>query len=341
MNEELKKWVKLDVETIEEKPLTDLQKQQIRKVIQTNKAPKRYFKNLVAAAVIGICTLTGSYFALPTIASQVPFIENILTRIAPDFIPENYVDLATVINQVESSNGIDLMIENAVYDGNTLMVTYAIRTDLDLGEQPSTRAMLDIKGVTAASGVSSLEKVEDGVYIGMMKITPFSRKDIGESIQVKWQPGTITNTETNEEFKGDWSFVFTMEALPIITQLTTAKSETEKVVLSVPQIDYTDLTAVIHYEFDVDSAVIKQYPLLTVDIVKVTDNLGNEHEIHGNGGAISDAGHGFDWSLSIYTLTDDVTSVTVTPEISYVKESGEVTTNMREMMEPVTIELNK
>ena len=192
MNEELKKWVKLDVETIEEKPLTDLQKQQIRKVIQTNKAPKRYFKNLVAAAVIGICTLTGSYFALPTIASQVPFIENILTRIAPDFIPENYVDLATVINQVESSNGIDLMIENAVYDGNTLMVTYAIRTDLDLGEQPSTRAMLDIKGVTAASGVSSLEKVEDGVYIGMMKITPFSRKDIGDSIQVKWQRGTIT-----------------------------------------------------------------------------------------------------------------------------------------------------
>lgn len=45
-----------------------------------------------------------------------------------------------------------------------------------------------------------------------------------------------------------------------------------------------------------------QYSLSSIDIVKVTDNFGTEHEIHGNGGVINDDGHGFGWSLALYTL---------------------------------------
>ncbi len=341
MNKEIKEWVHLDMETIEEKPLTAAQKQQIKRNIHIKKAPKRSIKVWVSAAALGLCVLTGSYVALPTIASQVPFIENIMTRIDPNFIPQNYVNLATVIHQVESSNGIDMMIENAVYDGNTLMVTYAIKTEHDLGEQPSTATYLDIEGATGMSGVSSLEKIEKDLYTGMMKVTPHFEKAPGETIQIRWQPEKVTNIETGEEFAGDWSFAFTMDALPVTKQSVIAKSASDDAELHVKQVDFNELTTVIHYEFTIDPLIKQKYPLASVDIVKVTDNFGKEHEIHGNGGIITEEGFGHDWSLTLYTLSDEVTSITVTPEIYYVKESGEVTANMRKLMEPVTVNLVK
>lgn len=47
MNEEMKRFVEIDVDTIEEKPLTDIQKQKIRKNARTKKHPIVRGRNLL------------------------------------------------------------------------------------------------------------------------------------------------------------------------------------------------------------------------------------------------------------------------------------------------------
>lgn len=46
----MKRLIDLDIETIEEKPLTELQKQKIRQGIHAKKSPKRAFKKWIAVA---------------------------------------------------------------------------------------------------------------------------------------------------------------------------------------------------------------------------------------------------------------------------------------------------
>lgn len=340
MNEEMKRFVQIDVDTIEEKPLTDIQKQKIRKNARTKKEPNRTWKKFVTAAVVSLVAISGSVYALPTLADQLPFIENIMEKIDPNFVPNNYVELATIINQVESSDGIDIMIENAVYDGTTLMVAYAIHSDKDLGEQPLTETMIDIKGATATTGTSSLEKSAEGLYTGMIKMTPTFNKDL-DVLQIKWQPGKITNLDTNETFEGDWSFAFTMDTLPVKSEHLKITSTDDKAKIQINKVNYTDLSTVIHYEFNINPAIMKKQPLSSIHMVKVIDNFGNEYEIHDNGGAISEDGHGFDWSFALYNLPEDVTTITLTAEISYASQSGEITSDMRELFEPITVELNR
>ena len=47
MNEEMKRLMEIDIDSIEEKPLTDSQKQRILKSVRTKKAPKRTWRKLI------------------------------------------------------------------------------------------------------------------------------------------------------------------------------------------------------------------------------------------------------------------------------------------------------
>lgn len=339
MNEEMKRFMKLDIDTIEEIPLTDIQKQKIRNNARIKNVPHRKRNKLIKAVIASVAVIFGSVYALPTIASQLPFVENILGKIDSGFAPKNYEDLATIINQVQSSNGIDMMIEDAVYDGTTLMVTYAIHSDKDLGDQPLINTLFDIKGAFAMSGGSSLKKSDDGLYTGMIKMTPTFEKSL-DVLQIEWQPKEITNLETNEIFEGDWSFAFTMDALPSKSEQFTTTLTTDNAQIQIQTVDYTDLSIVIHYAYTIDPTIMKKYPLSTIHIVKAVDNYGNEYEIHDNGGTSKD-GHGFNWSFALYDLPEDVSTITLTAEISYVAQSGVITSNMRELLSPITIELER
>ena len=340
MNEEMKRLMEIDIDTIEEKPLTDIQKQRILKSARTKKAPKGTWRRFITAAIVGLAVISGSLYALPTIASQVPFVENILEKINPDFVPKNYLDLATIINQVESSNGVDMMIENAVYDGTTLMVSYAIKSDKDLGTQPFLNTVLNLKGSTGGSSITSIDKIDDGLYAGMIIVIPMFDKD-RDNLQITWQPKEIINQDTNETFEGDWTFSFKLDELPVTSQHIALTSVNDPVQIKINRVDFTELSTTMHYEYNIDASIMKNYPLSSINFVEAVDNFGNKHEIHGSGGVMTDDGHGYNWSFSFYNLPEDVTSLTVSSEMHYVLLSGNEVHDMREQLKPITIELDR
>lgn len=337
MKNEFQQWLEVDIETIEEKPLNDIQKQKIKKSILSEKHSCKAPKKWLTVAISSVVILTTSYFTLPAIASQIPFIENIISFVDKDFVPTKFEELSTVIGGVQSSNGIDMMIENAVFDGTNLMITYAVKTEQDLGNWPMVSQMPTIKGSTGMSGTGSLEKLDDTTYVGVEKLTPHFDEEPPKELAITWNPTAFKNIDTKQVYNGNWSFDFNLQKLPNTTQQLNEKSSNDDGSITMTAITYSDLTAVLEYEFKINPEIMKEWPLSTIELIKVTDNFGNSHEINGNGGAVSEDGHGFDWSVSLYTLNEDVTSLTVTPEIYLTKGSG--TQIERKEMDPITINL--
>ncbi|ETP67064.1 hypothetical protein G159_18125 [Planococcus glaciei CHR43] len=341
MKEQYKDWFDLDIDQIELKPLSDNKKKNIKAyVLANNKYEKKKFnmRHLATAAILGLSVVTASYFALPTVAGQIPFMQNVLTYFEDEELPGTYSDLATVVNQVQTSNGIDVMIENAVYDGTNVMITYAIQTELALGDDPIAEGWLDIKESSGFGGTGSIDKINDTTYVGLEKITPYFKKENPEEIHVKWIPQAFTNNQTSEQIEGDWQFEFKLTQLATNLLPLGKTIQAEGIKLTMVSIERSEMAAVLQYEFDVEESILQEWPGVSIEMSEVKDNLGNVYEVNGNGGVSYDNGASNETKATIYSLDERATSLTITPEIYYSKEMGKGLEIVP--MDPITIDLD-
>lgn len=341
MKEQYKDWLDLDIDHINLKPLSAHQKKDIKTyVLTTNQYKKKQFnmRHLATAAVLGLSVVTASYFALPTVAGQIPFMQNVLTYFEAEELPNTYADLATVVNQVQTSNGIDVMIENAVYDGTNVMITYAIQTELELGDNPRAEGWLDIKESSGIGGTGSIDKINDTTYVGVEKVTPHFKKENPVEIHVEWTPQAFTNNQTSEKIEGDWQFEFKLTQLATNLLTLDESLKQDGIQLKMKSLERSDMAAVLQYEFDVDKSTLHDWPLVSIEINEVKDNLGNIYEVNGNGGVSNDNGIFNESKATIYSLDERATSLTITPEIYYSKGSGKGLEIVP--MRTITIDLN-
>lgn len=341
MKEQYQDWFDLDIDQIELKPLSDIRKKKIKMyVLANNKHEKKKFnmRHLAAAAILGLSVVTASYFALPTVAGQIPFMQNVLTYFEDEELPNTYADLATVVNQVQTSNGIGVMIENAVYDGTNVMITYAIQTELALGDAPRAEGWLDIRESSGIGGTGSIEKINDTTYVGVEKVTPHFTKENPEEIHVEWTPQAFTNNQTSEQIEGEWKFEFKLTQLAT-SLLTLDKSITQDgIKLTMKSLELSEMTAVLEYEFNVDESILQDWPLVSIEINEVKDNLGTVYEVNGNGGVSYDNGTINESKATIYSIDEQASSLTITPEIYYSKGFGQGLETVP--MSTITIDLN-
>lgn len=341
MKEQYKDWFDLDVDQIEPKPLSEHQKKNIKThVLANNKYRKKKFnmRHLASAAILGLSVVTASYFALPAIAGQIPFMQNVLTYFENQELPDTYTDIATVVNQVQTSNGIDVMIENAVYDGTNIMITYAIQTEKALGDNPRAAGWLDIKESSGLSGSGSIEKINDTTYVGVEKTTPYFEKESPEEIHVEWTPQTFTNNQTSEQIEGDWQFEFMLTRLPTTLLQLNKSIKQDGITLTMNSLERSEMAAVLHYEFNDEEPHLRDWPFVSIEVIEAKDNLGNVYEVNGNGGISYDDGTSSEWRATIFSLDERASSLTIRPEIYYSKESGELLEKIP--MSPITIDLN-
>lgn len=331
-----KQYANLNIEEIEPVEVTELEKKRIKKHVLGTKKKHPIWRKFAIAAVILLGATVTTPFAFPSLASQIPFMKNIVEYTNTHLLNSNFSDLATVIDQVQSSEGISIMIENAIFDGTSVSVTYAIETDKNLGEQPYVNGHFDVKSSRGMAGTSSIEKINDTTYIGIEKFTPHFDKEAPEEILVRWNPHEI-RTQSEVIYKGDWQFEFKLPKLQNEVKLVNATGQLDGVQIVVSSIEQNDLSTVIHYEQYVDEATIQEWPHATSDIIEVKDNLGNVYTVSGNGGFSPDEGRSFEWSITIDNLHPDASSLILTPQIYYSKGSGQIT-NMP-IMEDIIVDL--
>ena len=98
---------------------------------------KRTIKYTIAVGVLSICTISSAYVspAFANLVSQIPIIGYAFEHfILQEEYYESYEEIRTQIGLVAESNGVELIIEQAFYDGNTVTLSYVLRTEGKLGK---------------------------------------------------------------------------------------------------------------------------------------------------------------------------------------------------------------
>ena len=342
MTKSYKDLLNLDVDSIEPMDVSNAKKTNIKNHILAKGHKKKRFiplRRLAVAATIGIGAVTAMSLTFPTVASQLPFMDNIIHYFdKEDTIFENYDDLATDISQIQTSNGVSVMIESAVFDGTSLSISYAIETDIELGPSPYTsNSFFDIKDTSGLSGSGSLQKISDSTYVGIETITPHFNNTAPDEITVSWQPKAFKNGITNTEVTGDWRFDFTLPKLEGELQ-TIGQSVTEQgVTVTINSFEKNDLSTVIQYEQVVEADISEQQPYVFVQFDTVQDNLGNTYIVENNGGSSHDNGRFFKGSSTFKSPHPEATSLTLIPTIYSSRGSGIMLKTQD--MKPIIIDL--
>ena len=326
MKKSYKDWLDLDVDTIEPIKLSDTKKALLKNNILTYPRKKKFkrLRQLATAAIIGISAVTATSFAFPAIASQMPFMQNIISYFNDkDTIYEDFENFSTEVGQMQTSNGVSVLIENAVFDGTSLSISYAVETDIDLGPNPSVEnGYFQIVDTYGAGSTGMLQKVSGTTYAGIETITPFFNKVAPNEITVAWQPTAFTNEATNTKVEGDWQFDFTLQKLDGRRHPVNQSVTNHGVTVAINSFEKNEMSTVIHYEQFVDPTILKQWPFVSVEFDTVQDDLGNTYIVSGNGGKSTDDGLSYKWSDTIKSVDPNAKSLTLVPTVYFSLGSG-------------------
>lgn len=307
-------------EDIEPMDVTPEENERIKAIVKrkmTRKHKPRVWRGVAIAASISLAIIT----SFPAVANQIPLVNDIFNYFNDEnegFYDE-YEKFSTGIEQTETSNGITVTVDHAVYDGRTVTLTFALETDHALGEHPGFDDFLDVKKSTGAAGTADLRKVGEKEYVGLVSTTPhFDREQ--EMVSVNWEPRSFWDMETGDKVEGDWKFQFTLHKVDDEVKFIQQSTADRGVEVVIDQLRVTDISTVIEYRQIVDPAVMKSWEHADAQL-SAKDNLGNVYEVNGNGGYSKDL-ENFHWSATMGKIHPDATRIIFTPEVVLSKGSG-------------------
>ncbi|WP_107951151.1 DUF4179 domain-containing protein [Lysinibacillus parviboronicapiens] len=248
---------------------------------------KRRFKNpFVAAAMILGLTTTSVAFAFPSLASQIPFMDNVISFFNDE--ERDYKDFETFstdIGLAQTSNGTTVMIDNAVYDGTNITISFALETEQEIEQEIEISAMnrFDVVDAIGMGGSEKITKISDNRYVGLASFTPhFKDEGYPETVEITWSPEAFNSTSNDSVVEGDWSFAFSLKRLEGDIQLLNKTVQKENVSFTLQSIEFTDVSTVISYEQVIKDELLKEWESVT-PVFHVTDDLGNVY-MNGTGG---------------------------------------------------------
>ncbi|WP_017754132.1 DUF4179 domain-containing protein [Calidifontibacillus oryziterrae] len=311
--------VNIEESDFEEIEVTDLEKAKLKKSLKASikkSKPKKVasWKKRAAAAVIIIgLSVTSFGLTFPTYAGNIPIIGDIFKFIDEERTGfyDNYKEYSTEMNMTEESNGIKITINDAIFDGETVSLTYSIESEHNLGDYPFVSGRLKIKGANGMTGSAKTTKVDDNHYVGIEKATDIDRMD-SNSVKLKWDINSIVIPDQQKEISGKWSFSLSLKATDSKVQLADVSSEQSGVRVNINKISMTPVSFIIFYNQEVFESVTNNWDDVYVDL-EIKDDLGNSYIGENNGG--SGDGYNMSWSKTFEKLDENATKLIITPTV--------------------------
>lgn len=340
---DMKEWMNIDIDNLELLEVTDLEKKHVKQHIlkKRNKIP--FWRHIAVAAVVlvGATTVTG--FAFPSIASQIPFMDNVISYFNDEEQRHKSFEVfSTDIGLAQTSNGMTVMIDNAVYDGTNITVSFAIETDYDFGQEMQMRApnWFDVVGASGSGGGHNITKISDTRYVGLSTFTPRFRDDIyPETLEVTWAPQAFYNGSNELEVEGDWSFEFALERLEGDLQIINETVQHKDVNFILRSVEFTDVSTVIAYEQVVSDELLKDSVSVSPTFI-ITDDLGNVYGLgRGGSGMSPDDYKTFKGTSTFDSIQEGASQLIIQPIEIAGPPYGAVKTEIK--LEPIVIDLKK
>lgn len=290
-------------------------------------------KYVAIAGLIGMCMISSAYFspAFAQFVTQIPVVGQAFEYfISQEKYYEAYESISSDIGLLEQSNGVDILIEQAFYDGNTVTLSYIIQSEKDLGKMPS----FDKLPENISNGEYGSEFIEGVGHVGMMTLKLINVTN--ETAQVLWQPKAIHTDQGVIE--GNWMFRFSLKALEGKHIDIQESVQVEGLTVELMEAIKTDVNLTIHYKQDIDPTFYDEYVYVEAEL-SAMDDLGNKYKVPYNGGSSTkngDSGEDITWNATIHGLDPKATSITFYP---FAHLSGSQKHNKRVEFEPIVVNI--
>ncbi|MFJ7406975.1 MULTISPECIES: DUF4179 domain-containing protein [unclassified Lysinibacillus] len=313
--------LEIDIEEIEEIEVSAFDKARVKKELlkSIHAGKQKKWKKAVTAASLTLGLIASTLFGLSFTANaeEIPIIGNIYKYFNNDGLSVDYKENADPINAVAESNGIKVTVNDAVYDGEKLIVTYSIETNKYMGDT------LHIKGIplieNKGDGINEVSRIDENKYVG--KATTFTEEKYS-SIDVDWKLDYILSdlTTDKERITGDWQFSFHLDKANITVQNIQQHKEKEGISVTIENVTITPTSFLINYEQAVSKDILNEWDMADVDI-EVKDNLGHRYVSTYHGGTGMDDVN-MTWNKTFQVLNPEASKLIITPKVTLSNYDG-------------------
>lgn len=324
--------IDIDESEFEEMEVSELEKAKVKNTLKKSINKKRKMKswkrNVAVASIIVGLSATTFELAFPAYAKNIPVIEDIFrffdngrteSSIDSNDVKDkekglyyDYKKFSNEINMTKESNGIKITVNDAVFDGKTVSITYSIESEQDLGENAFIDAP-DIEGIGAMGGSGKTTKIDKNNYVGILTLSNLEDKTL-DVANIKWNIDSIQNPDNQTEIKGDWNFDFSLNTVNSTMQLSDGSSEQNGVKVNIEKISVTPMSFIVYYDQIVSEKVRNKWDGVDVEL-EIKDDLENVYSGEGNGGKGTDA-YNMSLSKTFEKINPNATKLIVIPHIT-------------------------
>ena len=313
-----------------ETEVTMLEKTRVKKrLLQSMRKNKGWnSKSIIAAALAGAVIGSTAYIGMknPAYAANIPVIGDIFRFLdnGRTGVYDLYKENANDIQITKESNGIQITIQDAIFDGKTISFTYEIQSDRDLGEYPQIgMPPLNIENYSGSlTGGNHVEKIAEGTYIGQANYTIEGELE-QVTCEITIESIRILGTEEKEKIEGSWPFAFQLEAVESEEVIVNKSVEKEGFTITIDKIKKTPMSFIMEYSQQVPEAYQDRLQDVNTEFL-VRDDVGNVYEGEQNGGHGDTSTGVMKWSMTFKKLDERATKLMVTPKIYCAAMSGGV-----------------
>ena len=342
--------IEVDDYEMEEMNVSEFEKEKIKRDVKKAMKKKKHKKNGLAAAAV-CCALIGSIGTLgivnPTYAADIPIVGDIFRFLdnGRTGVFDKYKENSDGINITKEDKGISITIRDAVFYRNTIAYTYEIRSDIDLGTNPSIRGV-EVKGHEDDSygEGSSATRAGDNVYVGQ-GVATYDDEINEDNIKVKINIDSIpiiTENSSTQHFKGNWEFNFNLHKVQSTNQIINKDNKQDGIKCSINNIYKTPMSFSIEYSICFDNDILNKMIDENASVkektrqqaramcgirtmLEVKDDLGNVYinDLR-RGYSPSDDMSNIDTSCTFGQLNPEATKLIITPKIKF-RDDNELT----------------
>ncbi|MBD1372277.1 DUF4179 domain-containing protein [Hazenella sp. IB182357] len=345
---ELLNEVDIDVDAIEEMDVSRSEKshfkRKLKKEIRKQKKSYQWKRILVAAvAVLGL-GFTSFYITFPAYAQNLPLIRDIFRLVNYDNgVYKDYNQASTPLNISVETDGIKCTINEAIYDGENILITYTIKSDRDLGEDISMLYdNVEIQGGSRPSYMSEeVTKIDQNTYVGVQKLSKVVKNgDIPMNVTAHvakittYDQGAIEEVRNAEDIDVNWKFSIKPVELAGETLAINQHLESGGANLFINHLRITPMSFMINYRLEITTQAREKWENTHVEL-EVKDDLGNHYVGSDNGH--SGEQYNLTMSNTYKQLNEKARKLIITPRLHFSKEgAGEVV-----VLEKVIVDLKK
>ncbi|ACK89465.1 DUF4179 domain-containing protein [Bacillus cereus] len=313
--------IDIDEKELEEIEASEIEKEKVKRnvkqSIRTKKKMKSWKKGVATASILVGVSVAMLGIGFPTYAGGLPIVGDIFRFLdnGRTGLYENYKEFSTELNMTRESNGVKVTINDAVFDGRTITITYSIESDKDLGEKPNIFGYPQVMGFNGGGGSSQVTKVGEKKYVGMTTMSGNSSKRL-DVANVWWNMEEIELDYKGNSIKGNWNFALSLKAMESKEVKVNGVSENELIKVNIDKMEVTPMSFIVFFNQEESKVLRSIWDSADVEL-EIKDDLGNKYAGEGNGGTSTVAEpHKSSWSATFQKLNKNATKLIVTPQVN-------------------------